>query len=180
MGGRTPSTKESWYACYTRARHEKRVRAHLDERGFEVFLPLIPRERQWHDRTKVVEFPLFPGYVFARFGTDRLYRILETPGVATVVGFEGELAPIADEEIENIRRFARAVAELGLEPEPEPLVRIERGQHVRITAGPLEDVEGVVVESRSGGERVLVQVGLEAIGQGLKVEVDTRKIEVIE
>lgn len=168
-----------WYACYTRARHEKRVAAHLEERGFEVFLPLIPRERQWHDRTRTVRFPLFPGYVFCRFGLDRIYWVADAPGVATVVHFNGSPAPIADDEIRNIRRFARAVEETGIDTTPEPLPELEEGQPVRVVAGPFRGIEGTVVEQRSGG-RMLIQIGLRVIGQGVKIEADGRSLKKIE
>lgn len=166
-----------WYALYTRARHEKRVDARLRERGFEVFLALVPQERQWHDRKKVVYWPLFPGYVFARATPADLWRALDTPGVANVIRFNGQPAPIPDEEIDNVGRFAAAIAAVGEVPEPEPL--IEEGQRVRVVSGPFDGVEGVVVERRGRG-RALVQVGLEAIGQGLKVEVDPSAVKVIE
>ncbi len=159
----------AWYACYTRARHEKRVDAQLRERGFEAYLPLVPRLRQWHDRKKVVEFPLFPGYVFVRTSRHGMTRILSTPGVATVVRFNGRPVPIPEEEITNVRRFTEVLAGSNGEwPEPSPLV--EEGQEVRVVSGPFEGVDGVVLERRSG-DRTLIQVGLRVIRQGVKVEV---------
>lgn len=163
----------TWYACYTRARHEKKVTQRLSQRGVESFLPLIPREREWHDRTKIVMWPMFPSYVFARVSAENLYQIVSTPGVTTIVQFGGEPVPIPDGEIENVRRFARRLAESPMEPEPAPLV--EEGEAVEITSGPLEGVRGRVAELR-GGERVLIHVGLDAIGQGLKVEVETGSV----
>jgi len=56
-----------WYACRTRARAEKRAARLLSGNGVESYLPPIERQRQWADRKKRVAFPLFPGYVFARF-----------------------------------------------------------------------------------------------------------------
>lgn len=56
-----------WYACHTRARHEKRVGKLLVQRGLESYLPMLVKERKWSDRSKLIEFPLFPGYVFTRF-----------------------------------------------------------------------------------------------------------------
>ncbi|UCC81676.1 MAG: UpxY family transcription antiterminator [Gemmatimonadota bacterium] len=165
-----------WYALYTRARHEKQVDARLQQRGIEAYLPLIPRERQWHDRKKIVPLPLFPSYVFARVAGNALPPALSTPGVASVVRLNGEPAPISDEEIENVRRFAVAVTETGLEPQPTPLV--DEGQSVRIVSGPLSGVEGLVVERR-GRWRALVQVGVRAIGQGLKIELDVRSLKPI-
>ena len=166
-----------WYALHTRARHEKSVNSRLSERGIEAYLPLVPRERQWHDRKKTVAWPIFPGYVFGRFTLAALTRVLSTPGVATVVRFNGEPAAIADEEIDNVRRFTAGLAETGQLPQPTPLV--EEGQQVRIVAGALSNVEGVVVERRGGG-RALVQVGLRAIGQGLRVDVDVAVLRRID
>jgi transcription termination/antitermination protein NusG len=161
-----------WYACYTRARAEKQVVKTLNQRGFESYLPLIPRQRQWKDRKKVVPFPLFPSYVFGRFTLRDVHSILTTPGVSTIVRTRGQPTPIPDEELENVRRFAEAIAATGIEPEARPL--IQEGQRVRVTEGAFEGVEGIVIESR-GRKRVLV--GITAIGQGLEIDIDTRLLK---
>src|SRR5262245_54926598 len=111
-----------WYACYTRARAEKQVARTLEQRGIESYLPLIPRERQWKDRRKVVEFPLFPSYVFSRFGPHHVHAVLTTPGVSTIVRSRGVPVPVADEELENVRRFAQALTSSGVEAEVRPLI----------------------------------------------------------
>lgn len=165
-----------WYAFHTRARHEKRVSSRLKDRGFEAYLPLVPRTRQWHDRKKVIDWPLFPSYVFARSSIETLVRVLDTPGVAGVVRMAGQPVPVPDEDIENVRLFTAAIVATGEAPEPEPLV--EEGQLVRVISGPLDGVEGLVVERRGGG-RALVQVGLKAIGQGLKVEVVNTALRIL-
>jgi transcription antitermination factor NusG len=163
-----------WYALYTRARHEKRVDERLRERGVEAYLPLVLRSRRWHDRKKVVPWPLFPSYVFARFRSEVRYGVLQTPGVTSVVSLNGEAVPIPDDEIENVRRFEAALNENRLEPEPAAFV--ERGEPVRVVSEPFRGVEGVVLERR-GRWRALVQVGVRAIGQGLKVELDVRSLK---
>ena len=161
-----------WYACYTRARAEKQVAKTLQQRGIESYLPLIPRERQWKDRKKVVEFPLFPSYVFGKFGPLLVHAVLTTPGVSTIVRSQGVPVPVADEELENVRRFALAVTMTGVEPDARPL--IAEGQRVRVTEGAFAGVEGVVIESR-GRKRVVV--GISAIGQGLEIDIDTRLLQ---
>lgn len=164
-----------WYACYTRARAEKRVAQLLQERGFESYLPLIALERQWKDRKKIVPFPLFPSYVFGHFTLSDLHTVLTTPGVSTVVRTRGgQPVAIPTEELENVRRFVEILATVGIEPERRPLVA--EGQKVRIMEGPFEGVEGVVIEQR-GRKRVLV--GIEAIGQGLEVDIDTRVLKPV-
>lgn len=163
-----------WYACYTRARHEKQVELQLRERGLESYLPLIQQVRQWSDRKKVVQFPLFPSYVFGRFTLREVHAVLTTPGVSTIVRANGYPTPIADDELENVRRFATGLAEAGIEPETRPF--LTEGQWVRVLEGPFEGVEGLVVERR-GRKRVVV--GLAAIGQGLEIDIDTRLLKPI-
>lgn len=165
---RMVETAACWYALHTRARHEKQVSARLRGRDVEAFLPLYPRVSHWHDRRKVVHQPLFPGYVFARFPLETLTYVVATPGVASVVRSGGRPSAISEEEIENVRRFAAILAETGVVPETIPF--LAEGQTVRVLSGPFRNVQGVVREQR--GRRVLLQVGLRAIGRGLRVELD--------
>ncbi len=161
-----------WYACYTRARHEKKVDAFLAERGFDTWLPVLEQEREWSDRVKKVEMPVFPSYVFARFPASRIHDILVAPGVSTVVRNGGRPTPIPEEELENVRRVVRALSESGDEIESVPY--LEEGRKVRVVDGPFKGVTGVVAERR-GRKRVLV--GLEAIRQGLEVDVPMAYVE---
>lgn len=163
-----------WYACYTRARHEKQVFDLLSKRGVESYLPLIPQLRQWKDRKKMVEWPVFPSYVFSRFTLRDVHQILTTPGVSTIVRSNGYPTPIADRELENVRLFTEALKESGTLPELRPL--ITKGQWVRVQEGPFQGVEGIVLEQR-GRKRVLV--GLRATGHGLEIDVDTRVLRLI-
>jgi transcription antitermination factor NusG len=163
-----------WYACYTRARHEKQVESQLRERGLESYLPLIQQVRQWSDRKKVVQFPLFPSYVFGRFTLREVHVVLTTPGVSTIVRASGYPTPISDTELENVKRFATGLAEAGIEPDTRPF--LTEGQWVCVMEGPFEGVKGLVVERR-GRKRVLV--GLAAIGQGLEIDIDTRLLKPI-
>jgi len=163
-----------WYACYTRSRHEKQVEVLLAQKGIQSYLPVVPQLRQWKDRKKMVAWPLFPSYVFARFTLREVHDVLVVPGVSTIVRVDGRPTPIPDEELANVRRFASAVAETGVVPKVRPLIR--EGAWVRIVEGPFLGVEGRVIERR-GRSRVLV--GLAAIGQGLEVDIDAQRLRVI-
>ncbi|HET9440508.1 MAG TPA: UpxY family transcription antiterminator [Longimicrobiales bacterium] len=167
-------TEPHWYACYTRARHEKQVETQLKQRGLESYLPLVQQIRQWSDRKKAVQFPLFPSYVFGRFTLSEVHAVLTTPGVSTIVRANGYPTPIPEGDLENVKTFVSALAESGLQPDPRPF--LAEGQWVRVLEGPFEGVEGVVVERR-GRKRVLV--GLAAIGQGLEIDIDTRLLKPI-
>ncbi|MEJ2502616.1 MAG: UpxY family transcription antiterminator [Gemmatimonadota bacterium] len=161
-----------WYACYTRARSEKKVAGRLTAKGLATYVPLIPRERQWADRRKIVQWPAFPSYVFCRFGDADYRDIIVTPGIASIVTHDGRPAAIPDEEIENVRRFVEGVAESGLEPEPAP--EFHEGQPVRVTRGPFRGVEGFVREVR-GRRRLLV--GIRRIGHLLEVDIPVDALE---
>lgn len=150
------------------------MEALLRERGVEGYLPVIRALRKWKDRMKLVDWPLFPSYVFGRFAPDDLSRVLATRGVVEVVRVGGRPLTIPEEEIENVRRFASALSSAGVEPEPEPF--LEKGQEVRVCEGPFTGVVGVVVET-SRGRRVLV--GVRGIGMGFAVDVNARHLQPV-
>jgi transcription antitermination factor NusG len=166
-----PADGRRWYACHTRARSEKRVAALLLERDVAAFLPTVALVRKWADRRRIVAFPLFPGYVFARFELTHLHSVLSVPGLATVVRLGGRPAPIRDAEIENLRRVAAALSLTGTRPEPQPF---QRGNVVRVADGPFRGVRGVVIELR-GRRRLLV--GLRAVGLAISIDVDVVMLE---
>lgn len=164
-----------WFACYTRGRHEKRAAAVLEERGFEVFLPLIVRTSQWKDRRKEISVPLFPSYVFCRAPQDRLHQILAVPGVANIVRAGVRPVIVADEDIENVRRLTGLLQEGGEVPQPAPY--LGEGQKVEIVSGPFAGIRAVVVQQH---KRQRVMVGLEAIGQAMELDVDVASLRVLD
>lgn len=169
-----PQRATEWYACYTRARHEKRVARMLEEREVEGYLPVVRRESRWHDRKKQIDFPLFAGYVFVRVAPAQIYDVTSIPSVVTLVTVNGVPARIHDDEIANIRRFAEGLSAAGSEAEAAPM---RTGQRVVVTAGPFREVQGVVVEDR-GRARVLV--GLPALGQGFSVNIPTDQLRTLD
>lgn len=155
---------EEWFAVHTYARHEKVVAQEICELGATSFLPLVKQVRQWSDRRKVVEFPLFSCYVFVRMtpnNGDRL-RVLRVNGVLGFVGTRGEGIAIPEEQIEAVR----LVVEERLPVCSHPFLKI--GQRVRIRSGALSGVEGVLV-ARSG-EQMLV-ISLDAIQRSLSIRI---------
>ena len=163
--------KPRWCAVYTRSRAEKRVHEALCAKGCEAYLPLRAVTRQWSDRKKVVHVPLFSSYLFAR-STPRTYgRILETPGVAGLVSFAGQVATIPDEQIEAVRRVLATAPAAEAHPLPE------KGQRVRVTGGPLEGLEGQVVQVR-GADRLLIR--LDSVGQAISVLVPAPYLAEVE
>ena len=137
--------------------------AMLDSRGYERFLPTFRSRRRWSDRVKELQVPLFPGYVFCRFDAARRTPILECAGVAGIVGFGNQLAPIPPEEIASIQ----AILQSSLPFEPYPFLGV--GQKIRIDRGPLAGVEGVVVGVKNGF-RLVASVTL--LQRSVSVEID--------
>ena len=172
-----PRDKEvpRWYACQVRSRAEKKAGRYLDERGIESFVPLVSVVNQWKDRKRVVEVPLFRGYLFARFDPSLVGAVLRVPGLATVVRHNGALASIPDRDIENVRRLTSAFATGKVDA--EPVHRIVSGQRVRILAKPFDgNVEGVVIDL-GAGRSVDVFVGVQLIGQFIRMKVRADELE---
>ena len=156
-----------WYAIWTRARHEQVVRDQLARKGVEAFLPTITRWSRWKDRKKKIDWPLFPGYCFARFDPRERLPILKCSGVVTIVAFDGEIVAIPEQEIDGIRRLIDS----DLQYDPCPLIR--EGMKVEVVHGPLKGVMGLLV--RKGAHARLV-LAVDLIGQAVSVEVDAADV----
>jgi transcriptional antiterminator NusG len=156
-----------WYAIWTRSRHEQVVLEQLEKKGYEAFLPTITRWSRWKDRKKKIDWPLFPGYCFARFeGLDRL-PVLKCSGVVSIVSFDGEIAPIPAREIDGIRRLV----ESDLQYDPCPLIR--EGMMVEVIHGPLKGVSGRLIRKGTNARLIL---SVDLIGQAVSVEVDAADV----
>jgi transcription termination/antitermination protein NusG len=166
MSIETPASV-AWYAIWTRSRHEQVVREQLERKGVQAFLPTIPRWSRWKDRKKKIDWPLFPGYCFARFDTRERLPILKCTGVVSIVSFDGEIAAIPDYEIDGIRRLV----ESDLQYDPCPLIR--EGMMVEVVHGPLKGVVGRLI--RKGAHARLI-LAVDLIGQAVSVEVDAADV----
>src|SRR6266478_7113226 len=142
-----------WYAAYTSANREKRVAEQLGVREVEHFLPLYESVRRWKDRRVTLQLPLFPGYILVRLALRERMRVLQIPGVARLVGFNGSPAPLPDAEIEALRE------KLNRQVRAEPHPYLQAGRRVRVKTGPLEGFEGILVR-RKHKYRIVVSIDL--------------------
>jgi transcription antitermination factor NusG len=156
-----------WYALYTRHQHEKNVARILASKEFEVFLPLYTAVHRWKDRDKELSLPLFPCYVFLRNSTERWHPILVTPGVHSVVGFGKRPAMIPCDEIEAVRKMVGTGR-----AEPHPFLQC--GDRVRLRAGPLQGLEGLLVRKKSLWKLL---VSVEMLQRSVAVEIDATAVE---
>jgi transcription antitermination factor NusG len=161
-------TLPRWFAVYTTPRHEKHVSEILAERQIETFLPLYKTTRQWQkSRPVVLELPLFPTYVFVRIARQARGSVLGTPGVLSIVGSSKESWALPDFEIDALRS---GLLERKIEPHPYLVV----GERVRIMAGVMTGVEGVLVRKKND---LRVVLSLDTIMRSVAVEVNAGDIE---
>jgi transcription termination/antitermination protein NusG len=157
----------NWYALWTRSRHEQVVREQLERKQIEVFLPTITKWSRWKDRKKQIDWPLFPGYCFARFDAQDSLPVRKCTGVVNIVSFEGEPAPIPEYELDGIRRLL----DTKLAFDPVPL--INEGSMVEVVHGPLKGVVGRLVQKKEKARLVLT---VDLIGQAVSVEIDAADV----
>ena len=144
------------------------MRDQIERKNFDAFLPTITRWSRWKDRKKKIDWPLFPGYCFARFNEEQSLAILKCTGVVNIVSFEGKPARIPEHEIDGIRRLLQS----DLQFDPCPLIR--EGMMVEVKHGVLKGVIGRLI--RKGAHARLV-LSVDLIGQGVSVEVDAADVK---
>ena len=162
-----------WYALYVKSRSEKKVLTQLEDQGIEAFLPLVTRIKQWSDRKKKVEEPLFKSYVFVHSNEKERYPILSVFGVVKFVTFEHKAVIVPDNQILAIKRYID-----DFEEEENNLKNneLKEGQMVRIIAGPLMGLTGRLQSVKN--KRHLI-VYIEAVGQYISVNIPRTKVEPI-
>jgi len=167
----TISDQLRWYAVYTRSRHEKRIKEQLDSQSLESFLPLYEAVHRWKDRRVLVRLPVFPGYLFVRMVLPEHRKpVVTVPGVVNLVGRPGCPTAIEDHEIEALRLCSAR----GQSMMPHPYLTV--GRLVRVSHGPLADMEGILVR-RKGKSRLILSVNL--IARAVAVEVDAGDVVAV-
>ena len=153
------SKSKKWYAIYTKSRNEKMVSANLEVKGIEVYLPLLKILKQWSDRKKWVEVPLFRSYIFVHIYDKNYLDVLQTDGVVRFVTFRNERISIPENQIIAVKSYLE-------EDDPINIENLEYlpGDRVEVCRGPLRGLLGVFIEVK-GKQRVMVEI--ESIGQRL-------------
>jgi transcriptional antiterminator NusG len=154
---------DCWYALHVKPRFEKYVTSQLEGKGYETFLPTYISKRKWSDRVKSISLPLFPSYVFCRFDIHSRLPIVITPGVMAVLGAGKIPTPVDESELSAVQH----IAESGLATHPYPY--LAAGERVRVEAGPLEGLTGIVLREK-GYDRLIVSVSL--LMRSVSVEID--------
>ena len=160
----------SWYVVYTKPRWEKKVAESLKKKGVMQYCPLNRAQKQWHDRKKIVDEPLFTSYVFVRITKDQHSRIKEMAGIVNFVHWLGKPAIVKDEEIDAIRSFLNEYKTVSVEK-----TSVNINDVVKITQGPLIHREGRIVQVNNNSVKVeLPSIGYSLIAQVNKLHVDKK------
>lgn len=156
-----------WFAVVIRSNQANVAATALQRLGYEQFLPTRTVRRQWSDRIKVIQEPLFPGYLFCRFDPQNRLPVLTAPGVISIVSVGKMLLPVDDGEIETIRTLLNSRSPVY----PHPYLKA--GQRVRIEGGALSGVEGLLIAVRSEC-RVIASITI--LQRSVSVEIDPARL----
>ncbi|TDO25700.1 UpxY family transcription antiterminator [Sediminibacterium goheungense] len=164
--------EKKWFALYTKPRWEKKIDSVLLRKGIESWCPLQKVERQWSDRKKIIEDPLFKSYVFVRITPDERTKVLMTDGVLNFVHYLGKPAVIKDEEVETIKKYlAEKDASIAILSEEG----FQNEMKIKVNHGVFMGNEGTVI--RGGKKKVYVK--LESLGQVMVVEFPAEYLSVL-
>jgi transcription antitermination factor NusG len=155
--------ERKWYVIYTKPRWEKKVDSVLLRKSINSWCPLQKVERQWSDRKKIIEDPLFKSYVFVNINEEERLKVLMTDGVLNFVHYLGKPAVIRNEEIEMIKKY---LSEEDAKIEIISIEGFKTDSKVRVNHGVFMDNQGKVI--RGGKKKVYVE--LQSLGQVMVVE----------
>ena len=162
---------KKWHVIYTKSKWEKKVDDLLKKKSFESWCPVQKRERQWSDRKKIIEEPLFRSYVFVKVSKSEYSVLLSTMGVVNFLYFEKKPAIIRDNEIEEIRKY------LGLSNatiQVLDMANIPASTKVSINQGLFMGQKGEVIKS----SKKTVYVQLESINMMMIVEFKVEEVSI--
>jgi len=166
------SSRPQWYAVQTRSRFEKVISAELSLAGIEHYLATYQSVHEWKDRQKLLELPLFPGYIFVHLEDLEAIRrrVLRVHGVVRILGHGSSIEPIPQEQIDSVRRLLAG----GKQCQPHPFVK--EGSWVRVRRGALAGLEGRLVRIKNSARLVL---SIDLLSQSVSTEVEARNIEPV-
>lgn len=160
-----------WYALYVKSRTEKKVANELKGHNIEYYLPIQKVLKQWSDRKKWVEEPLFRSYIFVKIELDNYYKVLQIPNAVKYICFEGKAVIVPQPQIEAIKYFLNEK-----DPENLELQNWTKGKKVEIMSGSLVGLIGELVDVK-GKNRVSIEI--EAVNRTILLQIPKSRLRVI-
>ena len=164
---------KKWFAIYVKSRNEKKVFKSLNDIGIESFLPLITKIKQWSDRKKKVEEPLFNSYLFVNIPLSDYYKVLNVKGVVRFICFEKKPVEVPENQIEAIKKY---ICDTDIHDVDYESINFKEGELVRIKSGQMKDLTGRFVEIK-GKHRIMIEI--EVVGQYLPINIARTNVERI-
>ncbi len=161
-----------WRVLYTRPRAEKKAFETLEKQGFTVYLPCVTVLKQWSDRKKKVLEPLFRSYLFAKITACESGEIVRDANIVGFVRFGTELARVREDEMQMIRRIVEGYTEVVVIDH-----KLEPGQKIKITKGPLKGHFGTLMEIR-GAQKLVMEI--ESLATNIMFTVPGGNVEIFE
>jgi transcription antitermination factor NusG len=165
------SVERNWYVLYTKPRHEKKVAERLTGAGYTVYCSLQKVVRKWSDRTKVVEEPLFKGYVFIQIEDHKRDEVFTYPGTVRYLSWLRRPAIVREEEIATIQKWMGHYDHDRLK-----VTDITPGTYVRITSGKFMNEEGILLDTSNS--KALVQ--LKELGIQLSLDLTQNELQALQ
>jgi transcription termination/antitermination protein NusG len=164
-------TNRNWYALYVKSRHEFAVESELRRKEVDTFLPSVRLARQWKDRKKFVDFPLFPGYLFVYIHErpDEYRNVLRTKGAVNILSSEAGLpTPVSPEEISALKLIIESGQNVDIYP------HLREGTPVKVKRGPLAGAEGIISNKM---DQYIFVVNIDLLGRSVGVKIYADDIE---
>lgn len=164
-------TVTSWYAVYVKSRTEKKVALEFEIDSIDYYLPLVKRLKQWSDRKKWIDEPLFRSYIFVNIEQRDYFKVLQVPGAVKYITFEGHAVPIPIAQINAIKYYLE-------ENDPENIdsSKWQKGIKVEVITGSMAGLCGELIEMRGKSK---VKVEIEAIGSTLVIHIPKSKLKIL-
>lgn len=160
---------KKWFAIYVKSRNEKKVFKSFGYMGIEAFLPLIVNMRQWSDRKKKIEEPLFRSYIFVHTDLKDYYDILNCKGVVKFIIFEGEPVTVPDNQILAIKSYIEDSDRAEIYSED-----LHKGELVQIKSGIMKGLVGRLIEIR---RKTRLIINIESVGKYIPINISRSKVE---
>ena len=159
-----------WLVLRTKSRQENIVENSLKKKQINVFLPKHRQIRIRKDRRKILELPLFSGYIFVQPEPSQFEHLRCIPGSCGLVLTGSEPAKMPESDLESIRIMISSGAMLSVHEELIP------GKKVEVLSGPFKGVQGELVQIRNK-RRLLINAHV--LGKSVDVEIDPDQINVL-
>lgn len=166
------NTTKNWYVVYTKPRWEKKIAETLSSKNVENYCPLNKVQKQWTDRKKIINEPLFKGYVFVCITEAEKWEVAKTSGILNYVHWLGKPAVVKDSDINTIKMFLNEFDNVEVSATESTLQVYEK---VIVKQGLLMNHKGIIVEILGKSARIKI----EALGIYLSATIEQKNLQKI-